>query len=106
MFLKTFDMDFFFFITTHPKLTVEVAIPLMSLISKLCLVELSYSSAAQICYLRLIERYQHSYNSSDVTGSVIIFVNLCLQEVYEIELLLSEIKPSSSLLAIRGRYSQ
>ena len=78
MFLKTFDIDFFLFITTHPKLTVEVAIPLMSLLSKLCLVELSYSNAAQICYLRLIERYANSYSNPEVTASVVTFVNLCM----------------------------
>ncbi len=57
VFLKTFDMDFFFFLTSHPKLTAAVSLPLMSLLSKLCLTEISYGTSATNCYILLVERY-------------------------------------------------
>jgi hypothetical protein len=57
VFLKTFDMDFFLFLTSHPKLTVAVSVPLMNLLSKLCLAEISFGTSAINSYISLVERY-------------------------------------------------
>jgi hypothetical protein len=57
VFLKTFDMDFFLFLTSHPKLTPAISVPLMSLLSKLILAEISYGTSATSLYILLVERY-------------------------------------------------
>lgn len=52
--LKTFDMDFFFILTSHPKMTLEISLLLMNFLSKLVLSEISYGSCATNLYIILV----------------------------------------------------
>jgi hypothetical protein len=58
--VKTFDFDFFYFISKHPKLTMIQALQLAQVLGRFCVYDQAYTQAATIALSHLINRFANS----------------------------------------------
>jgi hypothetical protein len=55
--LKTVDYDFFRFLGEHPKLTLDLALQFMEILSKISISEVVHSTSLVPTYFIILERY-------------------------------------------------
>lgn len=81
-FFKIFDFDFFTFLAKHPKLSIQHAIPLVDLLAKVYLNEVTYASAARVPFVMICSRF---IADEAMQEFIIKFETICLSMLMGLE---------------------
>ncbi len=81
-FFKIFDFDFFTFLAKHPKLNITHAIPMVDLLAKVYLNEVTYASAAKVPFVMICSRFIQEESMQEF---LIKFETICLSLLMGLE---------------------